>query len=243
MMGNKGMNMLIGFPLTVMVLLVLATGSAGVVGDQHATLEDELIERADIFINTSKTYLNESMYGKGVDSTVDTVISNLEHAEQDYDRWFTKDKVSSLQDMADEEVATFTDIMDELNQSKYPDEYDKLQEFQTDLETWSADWSDYEQVSGRTLSPSGDWLFLGIALGIGAFAVLIGIEVFGSGIANTSIRLMATVIMYLSVWIIFSSLTRDLILNMPSIGIPVWMILTLMYALGIFSSGTTAGIT
>ncbi len=65
-----------------------------------------------------------------------------------------------------------------------------------------------------------------------AIAIVAGIHVLGSGLSDTSQRLIFYSAIYLGIWAVFSILASPLLFAIASFGILIWIILTLMVVIG-----------
>jgi len=75
-----------------------------------------------------------------------------------------------------------------------------------------------------------------VAVIAGAIALgLIGLNVLGSGLDSTSVKIIWNGIVFYGLWLIFSVLSYNSIISIPIFGIIFWFILTFIYSLGIFS--------
>lgn len=66
-------------------------------------------------------------------------------------------------------------------------------------------------------------------------AVLLGIQIFGSGISEHSIKVVISLTSYLAIWGVFSVLSYNLIISIEIFGIIIYIILTIMYVIGIIN--------
>lgn len=76
------------------------------------------------------------------------------------------------------------------------------------------------------------------ALAIGGIA---GIRILGTGVSDLSQKLIIISIIYLGLWAVFSILANNLILTMGIFGGVIWLILTIIYLLGVSSNITGSG--
>ncbi|MEJ2248194.1 MAG: hypothetical protein P8Y70_01550 [Candidatus Lokiarchaeota archaeon] len=90
----------------------------------------------------------------------------------------------------------------------------------------------------NTVSLSGA---LAIIIVIGVIVTLIGIQVLGSGLSNTSVKALTTIIAYYGIWTTFSVLAFALILSIKVFGLLIYISLTIMYTIGIINKLTTSG--
>lgn len=76
----------------------------------------------------------------------------------------------------------------------------------------------------------------GVAISTIVIGVLGGVDLFGSGLSEHSVKLLSNGILYFGLWGIFSSIAVPLILEIPMyFGVFIYAILTLMYIIGVFS--------
>lgn len=74
-----------------------------------------------------------------------------------------------------------------------------------------------------------------IAVIAGAIALgLIGINVFGSGLSDFSVKIIWNGIVFYGLWSVFSVFAFNAIISIPLFGLMFWFILTVVYSLGVF---------
>jgi len=66
-----------------------------------------------------------------------------------------------------------------------------------------------------------------------ALAVVSGIQVFGSGLSNASVRAIFISAAYFGIWALFSVLALVLFMEVPVFGLPLYFLLTLFYSVGV----------
>jgi len=71
-----------------------------------------------------------------------------------------------------------------------------------------------------------------------AISVLVGLQIFGSGISEQSVKTIITITGYVSLWGIFSVLSINLINAIEIFGYLIYLILTIMYAIGVMNKLT-----
>lgn len=83
----------------------------------------------------------------------------------------------------------------------------------------------------------------GIALLIAALAVgvVAGIKVLGSGLSDLSQRMIFLTVVYYGIWSIFSVFAWDVISDMLTLGIMLWLVMTISYTLGFAKEVTSGG--
>lgn len=88
-------------------------------------------------------------------------------------------------------------------------------------------------------SPSGTF---GISAIEGAIAIIIiiavisiglGIQVLGSGLSETTVKLMTSALAYTGIWILLSLLANPLLFSIETFGSIIYMALTLGYTIGV----------
>lgn len=76
---------------------------------------------------------------------------------------------------------------------------------------------------------------LAVVIALVALAVVVGIQVLGSGISEQSVKTIITVIGYASLWGVFSILSSNLIISIELFGLIIYLILTIIYAIGVMN--------
>ena len=77
---------------------------------------------------------------------------------------------------------------------------------------------------------TGAILILVTIMGI---STLLGIRILGSGLSDTSVRLITILVSYVSVWLLLSIISAPLIFDIPIFGAIIYATLTLMYVIGV----------
>lgn len=72
-------------------------------------------------------------------------------------------------------------------------------------------------------------------------AVVVGIQVLGSGLSPTSIATIRTAIMYTGLWVTLSLTASPLIESISTIGSVIYISLTIFYIIGVFQRITGGG--
>ena len=72
-----------------------------------------------------------------------------------------------------------------------------------------------------------------IIIAIISICAIIGIRIFNTGLSDQSIKMITLGITYISIWSIFSTLSYDLIISIEIIGSLLYVLLTVIYILGI----------
>lgn len=89
------------------------------------------------------------------------------------------------------------------------------------------------QLQGRGLNVGDTLVFIGVFAGLMGIALILGLRIFGSGLAGTSISFVFKLVTFLLVWGLVSLGSRGLLSNVPLIGGLVWVSLTFMYMMGV----------
>ena len=92
------------------------------------------------------------------------------------------------------------------------------------------------------ISVAGGILNLGFTMTVGLVAIivgaivlgLIGLNVFGSGLPDFSVKIIWNGIVFYGLWTIFSVLAITAISSLPLFGALFWFFLTFIYSLGVF---------
>jgi len=71
-----------------------------------------------------------------------------------------------------------------------------------------------------------------------SIAVVVGIKVFGSGISEQSVKVIIVITGYVSIWGVFSALTLNLINSIEIFGWVIYLILTIIYMVGVMNKLT-----
>lgn len=91
-------------------------------------------------------------------------------------------------------------------------------------------WSFY----GVEISLGGSmWLWVGILTVLGLGVILAGIELFGSGLAETSLKVIFKLGGLGAAWIILAGFSYEVISSIPYIGVWTWISMTFAYFLGL----------
>ena len=72
-----------------------------------------------------------------------------------------------------------------------------------------------------------------IIIAIVSVCIIIGFRILNSGLSDQSVKMVTMGITYVSLWAIFSALAYTLIVSIEIIGATIYIILTLMYVIGI----------
>jgi len=106
------------------------------------------------------------------------------------------------------------------------------------------EWLNVEGLTG------GEYLF-NIDLIIGAIAIItviavisigVGIQVLGSGLSETSVKMIITALAYMGLWLVLSVLSMPLIFSIEIFGTLIYVGLTLGYVLGVVEKMTGGNI-
>lgn len=68
-----------------------------------------------------------------------------------------------------------------------------------------------------------------------SIAVVVGIKVLGSGISEQSVHTIIVIVGYGSMWGVFSVLSYNLIVSIQYFGLIIYLVLTIMYVIGVMS--------
>lgn len=74
---------------------------------------------------------------------------------------------------------------------------------------------------------------IAIIIALVAIAVVVGIQILGSGISEQSIKAIIIVVGYASIWGIFSTLSLNLIIAIEIFGTIIYLFLTILYVIGV----------
>lgn len=72
-----------------------------------------------------------------------------------------------------------------------------------------------------------------IIIAIMIIATLIGLQILGSGLSDTSVKIISIGITYYGIWSIFSILSYELILSIEVVGALMYIILTVVFTIGL----------
>jgi hypothetical protein len=100
---------------------------------------------------------------------------------------------------------------------------------------------EFREMSQSGIAIDDVIIFVGIFIGIAALIGLVGIRVFGSGLAEVSITFIVKVVMFLLLWGLLSLASASYITSLPVVGSMLWIFLTFIYALGCFFNLTESG--
>lgn len=92
------------------------------------------------------------------------------------------------------------------------------------------------QIRGRGINVSKGIVFVGVFIGLMGIAIILGIRIFGSGLAGTSIGLVFKLVTFLLLWGLVSLGSSSVMRQIPLVGVLVWISLTFMYMLGVILS-------
>lgn len=77
-----------------------------------------------------------------------------------------------------------------------------------------------------------------IIITIMVLACLFGLQIMGSGLSTTSVRIIMVGISYYGVWGVFSVLSYNLIVSIEIVGALIYIVLTIMFTIGILNKIT-----
>lgn len=79
-------------------------------------------------------------------------------------------------------------------------------------------------------------IFFGLTSAVIGVALVIGIRALGSGIADASGSMVLRVLIYSIIWTLLSTMTFGFLSLVPTFGLPLYSILSIMYAIGVMLS-------
>lgn len=91
------------------------------------------------------------------------------------------------------------------------------------------EWFQYFEDDLMSIAGGGG---IAIIIFIGGVSILIGIQVLGSGLSDTTIKVLTILTAYGSLWIILSLLSMSLLFEIQLFGLFIYTILTLIYVIG-----------
>lgn len=86
----------------------------------------------------------------------------------------------------------------------------------------------------RSLVLGPNLIFVALFLGIVVLLFVMGIQIFGSGLAETTITFGIKILIFFLVWGIISAFSMHTITGVPLVGELIWVILTMIYSMGVF---------
>lgn len=100
-----------------------------------------------------------------------------------------------------------------------------------------ASFSDYTLESSYAQTIGIDALTgaLAIIIVLIGIAVIVGLQIFGSGISEQSVKTIIVIVGYASIWGFFSILSINLILAIEIFGGIIYLILTIIYMIGVMN--------
>lgn len=78
-----------------------------------------------------------------------------------------------------------------------------------------------------------------IIIAIMIIAVIIGLQIFGSGLSDQSVKILSIGITYYGIWSIFSVLSYELIISIEVIGVLLYIVLTIVFTIGLIKKFST----
>lgn len=78
-----------------------------------------------------------------------------------------------------------------------------------------------------------------IIIAIMIIAVIIGLNIFGSGLSDTSVKILSIGITYYGIWSIFSILAYPLIVSIEVVGVLIYITLTIIFTIGLVQKFTS----
>lgn len=79
---------------------------------------------------------------------------------------------------------------------------------------------------------------IALMVGIAVFTILIGIQIFASGLSDTSVRAMMIAVSYTGLWGVLSVLSVNTIKSIELIGSVIYVLLTVGYVIGVIDKMT-----
>jgi len=100
-----------------------------------------------------------------------------------------------------------------------------------------ATFSDYmlDTVYGATIGIDSLTGALAIIIVLISIAVIVGIQILGSGISEQSVRTIIIIVGYGSIWGFFSVLSLNLIISIEIFGWIIYIILSIIYTIGVMN--------
>jgi hypothetical protein len=90
----------------------------------------------------------------------------------------------------------------------------------------------------NTFSIDPFWGLIGVIITIAIIGALFGIQLAGFGLSEQSVKMLIITITYVGLWGLFSILSFDLLMSIPIFGSIIWIILTIVYAVGVMKKFT-----
>ena len=78
-----------------------------------------------------------------------------------------------------------------------------------------------------------------IIIAIMIIAIIVGLNIFGSGLSDRSVKILTTGLAYYGIWTIFSILSYDLIISIEVIGVLLYITLTIVFTIGLVQKFTS----
>lgn len=91
------------------------------------------------------------------------------------------------------------------------------------------------KIEGETMLFNIDPILgtIAIIIAIGVFSGLIGVRILGSGISETSVRIISIGVVHTGLWLMLSILAMPLIISIEVFGTIIYIALTLGYTIGV----------
>jgi len=99
---------------------------------------------------------------------------------------------------------------------------------------------DYSGQSFQLNYNTEDLLTAGL-FGLVAAGALIGIQIWGTGLSDESVRMMAGAIIYGTIWTSLVILGKDMIQTIPVFGVSIVILLSVLYVIGVLLDVTESG--
>jgi len=78
-----------------------------------------------------------------------------------------------------------------------------------------------------------------IIIAIMIIAVIVGLQIFGSGLSEQSVKIISIGITYYGIWSIFSVLSYELIISIEVVGVLIYIVLTVLFTVGLVQKFTS----
>lgn len=92
-----------------------------------------------------------------------------------------------------------------------------------------------ESSYGQTIGIDSITGALAIIIVLISIAVIVGIQILGSGISEQSVRTIIIIVGYASIWGFFSVLSLNLIMSIELFGWIMYVVLTIIYMIGVMN--------
>jgi len=240
-------TILLGFPLVAMLLIaVVSLGDiTGASSEEFYTVrevDNDQLEAIDNYCNDAYDYWGEDPRdyldgGSWLFTERHSFLANVNDLL--YDIFSDNDDVDS----ADEYKYISGDLLSYMG-SLYADALDRRineNEIETIIEVDPVSRSEWEELSDARIRITDTLVFIAVFVGLIVLIGIVGIRIFGSGLAETSVSSIVTITSFLLLWGLLSAFGYGLLNDIPVLGTVVWIALTFMYMLGVIFTITDAG--